>query len=171
MVHNLPLYILPTLLIAAALGDLMSLRIPNWLTLLTAGLFFPTALLLQMPLAEFGSHILAGVLLFIIGYLLFTFGIFGGGDGKLMAAAGLWFGVSKIVPFLLFTAFAGGVLAVAVIAWSVVMMSWEIEGDTAPFAGFAKKLRTMTPSVPYGVALAVGGILAFKDTWWLNGMV
>ena len=149
----------------------MSLRIPNWLTLLTAGLFFPAALLLQMPLAEFGSHILAGVLLFIIGYLLFTFGIFGGGDGKLMAAAGLWFGVSKMVPFLLFTAFAGGVLAVAVIAWSVVMMSWEIEGDTAPFAGFAKKLRTMTPSVPYGVALAVGGILAFKDTWWLNGMV
>ena len=149
----------------------MSLRIPNWLTLLTAGLFFPTALLLQMPLAEFESHLLAGVLLFIIGYLLFTFGIFGGGDGKLMAAAGLWFGVAKIIPFLFYTAFAGGVLAIAVIAWSVLMMSWEIEGDTAPFAGFAKKLRTMAPSVPYGVALAVGGILAFKDTWWMNGLV
>ena len=169
--HNLPLYILPTLLIAAALGDVMSLRIPNWLTLLTAGLFFPTALLMQMPVAEFESHLLAGVLLFIIGYLLFSFGIFGGGDGKLMAATGLWFGVGKIIPFLFYTAFAGGVLAIVVIAWSLIMMSWEIEGEAAPLAGFAKKLRTMAPSVPYGVALAIGGILVFKDTWWMNGLV
>ena len=169
--HNLAIYILPSLLIAAALSDVMSLRIPNWLTLLTAFLFFPVAFAMHMPWAEFQWHLLAGALLLFVGYLLFTFGVFGGGDGKLMAAAGLWFGTSNAFPFLFFTALAGGILAICVAGWSLFMLSWEMEGDQAPFANLGSKLRTLKPSVPYGFAFAVGGILAFKDTWWMNGLL
>ena len=166
----LPLFILSTLLIAAALSDIISLRIPNWLTLLIAALFFPFALIMQMPWAEFQWHLLAGAILLGAGYLLFTFGVFGAGDGKLMAATGLWIGTLKLFPFLFVTALVGGALAICIGIWSVAMMFWEFEGEKAPLADLGKRLRALKPSVPYGVALAVGGIVAFKDTWWMNGL-
>ena len=124
-----------------------------------------------MPWPEFVSHLAAGAILLAAGFALFSFNLFGAGDAKLMAAAGLWFGTMKILPFLVFTALVGGVLAICVAAWSVTMIGWEIEGDASPFFGLYKRLRTLSPNVPYGLALAVGGILAFKDTWWMNGLV
>ena len=149
----------------------MSLRIPNWLTALTALLFFPVAFAMHMPWVEFEWHLAAGILLFVAAYLLFTLGVFGAGDGKLMAAAGLWFGTFKIFSFLFFTALAGAGLAICVAVWSYFMLSWEIEGNPEHFNGPGQKLRALKPNVPYGVAFAVGGILAFKETWWMNGVL
>ena len=106
MIHTLSIALLPILMITAAISDLASFRIPNWLTLATAALFFPMAWLTGMPLAEFGWHLLAGLILFAAGFLLFSFGLFGGGDAKLMAAAGLWFGTSQTLPFLVATVLA-----------------------------------------------------------------
>ena len=168
MLQTLCVFLLPALLIVAAASDVMSFRIPNWLTLLTAILFFPMALATHMPLSEFGSHLMAGAILFVVGFLFFQAGIFGGGDSKLMAAAGLWFGTEKMLPFLFMTALVGGVLAIVVALWSAFMLSWEIEGESAPFATLGKKLRALGPNVPYGFAFALGGIIAFKDSWWMN---
>ncbi len=170
MLHTLSISLLPLLLIFAAASDVMSLRIPNWLTILTAVLFFPMALATGMPLADFGMHLAAGVGLFVAGFIFFQLGFFGGGDAKLMAAAGLWFGTTQSVPFLFMTVMAGGVLALVVGIWSAISISWEIEGDTAFTASFGKKLRSLKPNVPYGFAFAIGGILAFKDTWWMHSL-
>lgn len=167
MLHDLSIFLLPALMTIAALTDVMSYRIPNWLTILIALLFFPMALLTQMPLAEFGSHLLAGVILFGLGYLLFVIGLFGGGDSKLMAAAGLWFGTSQTMPFLVMTALAGGLLAAGVMVWSVFMVMWDFHD---PVAGTAidSGIRKLKPKLPYGFAFAVGAILAFPHTWWMN---
>jgi prepilin peptidase CpaA len=167
MLHDLSIFLLPALMIIAAVTDVMSYRIPNWLTILIAVLFFPMALLTHMPLAEFGSHLSAGVILFVLGYALFAFGLFGGGDSKLMAAAGLWFGTSQTMPFLVLTALAGGLLAAGVMVWSVFMVMWDFHD---PVAGTAidKGIRKMKPKLPYGFAFAVGAILAFPQTWWMN---
>ncbi|MDE2384160.1 MAG: prepilin peptidase [Alphaproteobacteria bacterium] len=170
MLQDLSLYMLPALLIVAAASDVMSFRIPNWLTLLTAILFFPMALATHMPMHEFAMHLLAGAILFVVGFVFFQVGIFGGGDAKLMAAAGLWFGTAQVLPFLFLTVLAGGALAIAVGLWSALMISWEIEGDSAPLPGLGAKLRRLNVSVPYGFAFALGGIIAFKGTWWTNGL-
>lgn len=170
MLQNLSVFLLPALLIVAAASDVMSFRIPNWLTVLTAVLFFPMALATGMPWHEFGMHVLAGIILFIVGFAFFQVGIFGGGDAKLMAAAGLWFGTAKVLPFLFLTAIAGGALALVVGLWSAFMLHWEIHGDKGVLASLGQHLRQMKPNVPYGFAFALGGILAFKDTWWMNGL-
>lgn len=170
MLHTLSISTLPILLIIAAAGDVVSLRIPNWLTIATALLFFPMAFLTGMPLMEFGTHILAGVILFGVGFIFFQFGLFGGGDAKLMAAAGLWFGTSQTLPFLLATALAGGALAFVVGLWSMLLLSWEIQGNGQGLGDFGKKIREMKPNVPYGLAFAIGGILAFRETWWVTGI-
>jgi prepilin peptidase CpaA len=171
MLHTLSISLLPTLLIIAAAGDVLSFRIPNWLTLLTAGLFFPMAFFTSMPVAEFGMHVLAGVILFAAGFVFFQFGLFGGGDAKLMAAAGLWFGTSQTLPFLFATAIAGGALALFVGLWSMLLLSWEIHGSGESLNTLGKKIRGMKPNVPYGLAFAIGGILAFRETWWVTNLV
>jgi prepilin peptidase CpaA len=161
------LYLLPALMIVAAVKDCASYRIPNWLTGLTAVLFFPLAWATGMPLAEFGWHLLAGAVLFVAGYGLFAAGLFGGGDAKLMAAAGLWFGTSHTMSFLVMTALAGGVVAAVFTAWSVISFSWDVKGGDGT-RGLRERLRQFAPKLPYGLALAVGAILAFPQTWWAH---
>ena len=168
MLQTLSQSLLPILLIAAAASDAVSFRIPNWLTALTAILFFPMAWATGMPLHEFGVHMLAGVLLFAVGFAFFQLNLFGGGDAKLMAAAGLWFGTSQVLPFLFMTALAGGLLGFVIGLWSMFSISWEIHAENIDLAGYGKKLRGLKPNVPYGLAFAIGGIIVFKDSWWMN---
>ena len=166
MLHHLSVALLPTLMIVAAVTDCLSLRIPNWLTGLVALLFFPMALVTGMPLVEFGWHILGGVILFVAGYALFSFRVFGGGDAKLMAAAGLWFGTSQSLTFLFLTVMAGGVLAIAVLGWSTLKTLAEVEGMPTD-RGVGKIVSKFKPKLPYGLAFAVGAIIAYPETWWM----
>lgn len=151
------------LLILAGAGDALSLRIPNWLTAATAILFVPMAVATGMPLDMFGIHLLTGLALFVLGFGLFAAGLFGGGDAKLLAAAGLWFGWPQTMPFLVFTVLAGGALAFIVFIWSALAMSSEIHGPS-----WAKRLGAIKPDVPYGYAFAAGAILAFPESWWMQ---
>jgi prepilin peptidase CpaA len=167
MLHTLSIFILPALMIFAAVSDCASLRIPNWLTGLTAVAFFPMAWATGMPLMEVAWHLLAGFILFFAGYALFALRLFGGGDAKLMAAAGLWFGTSDSLNFLIMTAIAGGILALIVAAWSAFSLNWEISGSNRTLP-LRQRLGQWAPKVPYGIALAVGAILAFPGTWWMN---
>ena len=162
MIHFLSVTLFPLLMIVAGAGDALSMRIPNWLTLLIAVSFFPMALLTGMPLAGIAMHAGVAVALFVLGFALFSLGLFGGGDAKLFAAAGLWLGWPDLIPFLVLTAFAGGALALAVAAWSVLNTNSEIK-DGSLFRRFGK----IKPSVPYGYAFAVGAILTFPQSGWM----
>jgi prepilin peptidase CpaA len=170
MLQTLSTSLLPLLLIVAAASDVLSLRIPNWLNITMAALFVPMAWLTGMPLTEFGLHLAVGAALFACGFLLFQVGLFGGGDAKLMAAAGLWFGTSQALPFLFMTALAGGVLALYIGVWSVINMHWEIHAPDVKLGGYAKRLLALKPNVPYGLAFAVGGIIVFRDSWWMHAI-
>jgi prepilin peptidase CpaA len=163
MLDLLSVSLFPILMIIAGAGDALSLRIPNRLTLAMAALFFPMALATGMPWADIGQHMAMGLGLLILGFTLFSFGLFGGGDAKLLAAAGLWFGTAQALPFILFTALAGGVLALALGIWTLISMSWEIHA--LPWTSHVKQLM---PSVPYGYAFAIGAILAFPESWWMT---
>lgn len=162
MIHFLSITIFPVLMIIAGAGDAVSLRIPNWLTALIAILFLPMAVLTGMPVEQLALHLATGAGLFFVGFALFASGLFGGGDAKLIAAAGLWFGWPDIVPFLVLTALAGGILALIVGVWSMISMSSEVH-----FESLARRITGLRPNVPYGFALAVGAILAFPQSWWM----
>ena len=166
MIHFLSISLFPVLMIIAGAGDALSLRIPNWLTLTTALLFFPMALATGMTFDVFLTHIFVGVSFFFLGFVLFSFGAFGGGDAKLLAAAGLWFGTAQVLPFLFFTVFAGGILAMLIGIWSMISMDWEIHE-----VKWTTKLRSLRPNVPYGYAFAIGAILAFPQSWWMGAPV
>jgi prepilin peptidase CpaA len=98
---------------ASALVDLRTRRVPNWLTL---GI---VALGVAMAAGSWGRVTVLGALLgFALGLVLMLpghlIGATGAGDVKLFAAFGTLVGPQTILAAFLYTAIAGGFLAVAV---------------------------------------------------------
>jgi prepilin peptidase CpaA len=161
MPASLPVLLFPALMILAGVNDALTYRIPNWLTLAIGLLFWPFALFYGMPGELLLWHALTGVVLLVMGFGLFAAGLFGGGDAKLMAAAGFWFGWPVAMKFLVLTALAGGLLALAIALWTALQMDQEMRGHT-----WIERFRSRKIDVPYGVALAAGAVIAFPDSWW-----
>lgn len=149
------------MIVASAL-DVMTLRISNRLVSVTALLFFPSAVASGMPMWLMGLHVATGLVLFLIGYALFSLRLFGGGDGKLLAAAGLWLGFPCVLPFLLFTTLAGGVLAAAIGLWFMLNTEAGVRGGA-----LGRVLAPLRPALPYGFAIAAGAILTVPLTRWM----
>ena len=103
------------LLVVAACSDVATMKIPNWVSIALTAAFPLAALLLQMPLTEIGLHLAFGFAVLAIGFLLFQFGVLGGGDAKLIAAAAVWTGVAAFGSFALTTVIAGGIMALVLL--------------------------------------------------------
>ena len=160
------LIIFPVLLIYAAIGDIRNLRIPNWLNGLIFAAFFPVALILGMPLEMIPWHLLSFAVALALGIALFSFGFIGGGDGKMLAAAGVWFGWGDpLLTFIMLTALAGGVQSVLQLIWRI--MSTEI-GVWGREGAMKTKLLSWKKDLPYGLAIAAGALLTMPNqvTWW-----
>lgn len=98
---------------ASAAIDCWTRRIPNWLTVGTATLGVALAASELSPLgvpAALGGFVF-GLILMLPGHVI---GATGAGDVKLFAAAGTMLGPTQIVSAFVYTAIAGGVLAVAI---------------------------------------------------------
>lgn len=122
-----------TVFAAAAVTDIRARRISNALVL-------ALTLVGVLRMAIEGGPVLAdlgiALAIFAAGIWAFHFGAFGGGDVKLLAAGALWTGVAGVTTFLTVTALAGGALA----------LGFLLTGQRRA-------------SLPYGVAIAVGGMV------------
>jgi prepilin peptidase CpaA len=153
----------------AAISDLRFYRIPNKLVLAVAFLFVLAAPAAGMPLQIVLWHLLAGVLLFALGYGLFSARLIGGGDAKLIAAAALWVGWTALPHFLLYTALAGGALAIGMLIWELIRMHVELTSAN-PEASLIKRITSLKPDLPYGVAIALGACAALPSAWWASSL-
>ena len=144
-------WILAALLAAAAIQDAVSLKISNLLCLgvLVAAL---VAMWLAGPQIALWQNfvVLAGLL--VIGTPIFAAGKMGGGDVKLLAAAGLWFDLRGAFVMLLWVLIAGGILALLILL--VRLFGWS---DAARDRVHLLKRKG---GIPYGIAIAAGIMLA-----------
>ena len=85
---------------AAVVTDLVGRWIPDSVPLALLLLFVLYTLTIG-HLASVWAHIAVGGGLLGVGFSLFAFGGLGGGDGKLMAVAGLWIGPHDLTLFLI----------------------------------------------------------------------
>jgi prepilin peptidase CpaA len=128
------------LLFAAAVSDIRGYRIPNAITGALVLVFIVScAFGLYRPLT---AHFIAFAMAFVFGAALYFGRLWGGGDAKLLAAIGLYLEPRQVLALLLITALAGGVLAAGLLVRRAA-------------AGSAMQLDNR---VPYGVALAFGGL-------------
>jgi prepilin peptidase CpaA len=122
--------------------------IPDWMCIAVAALY-PLYILLHPQPIDYGAGIAVALGLFGFGFVLHLLGVMGGGDVKLLAAAGLWAGTQYLVPLLLIMALSGGVLAL------VVMIA---RTRRARARRFRARRKNGHGQLPYGVAIAAGGM-------------
>ena len=141
---------LAAVLVIAAAVDVRTFTISNRLNLTVALLAPLYWLSVALPLwPEVGLQLAVGAAVFVVFAGAFYAGMMGGGDVKLAAALALWFSPQSTIKFLVLTSLAGGVLTLGVLAWH------------------RTKRREGRPEVPYGVAIAFGG-LAILTQRFLN---
>ena len=132
---------LAAILVIAAVIDVRTFTISNRLNLtvaLLAPLYWLSAAVPLWP--DVGMQLAAGAGVFVLFAGAFYLGMMGGGDVKLAAALALWFSPQSTIKFLVLTSLAGGVLTLGVLAWHRIQR------------------REGRPEVPYGVAIAFGGL-------------
>jgi prepilin peptidase CpaA len=144
--------VVPTALIVvlvwAAISDVSSLTIPNAAVLAVVGLFA------LRTLAHGGQDVWSGLaaagVTFIAMTVLYARGVVGGADSKLLSAVALFAGLHHLLGLLVITTMAGGVIALYVLAqhprrtWAMLITRCADDHG---------------PHVPYGVPIALGGML------------
>lgn len=159
VLHALLLAPLPFALIWAAASDVRRFIIPNHAAALCAVGAFPALLASGLPLETIGLHAATGAAAFAIGFAFFAFGLWGGGDGKLFAAAALWFEPSAALGFLIAVMLAGGALGLLALASRIY------NARVAPGYGLRPiEFGKWATHAPYGVAIAAGALIAFPGT-------
>lgn len=153
------LMIFPALAIVAALKDVTSYTIPNWISLALIVAFFPTALVSGETWPAIGLCLAVGAGGLLLGMGMFAAGWIGGGDAKLFAASALWIGWPAAVPFMLATGLAGGVLTFGILA----LRSGWLEPVLAGGPAWLRKLGAQGGDIPYGVAIAAGALATFPQ--------
>jgi prepilin peptidase CpaA len=131
------------------------LRIPNAVTYPTMLLGLVLGALEAFPGSLFGSglvdHVAALILAFALSYPFYAAGGLKAGDAKLLMAIGAVRGSSFLLVSTVYGALIGGVLAVGFIAVRRFRARGSAEADMG---------KVMKSSMPYGIALALGGLVA-----------
>jgi prepilin peptidase CpaA len=144
---------LAAILVIAAIIDVRTFTISNRLNL-TVALLAPVywASIALTPWPGIAVQVGVAVAVFIVLAGAFYAGMMGGGDVKLAAALALWFTPAGTIRFLVFMSLAGGVLTLLMVALH------------------RARRREGRPQIPYGVAIAFGG-LAILTQRFLNQFV
>ncbi len=148
--------IFPLCMAIAAFSDLFTMTIPNRVSAILLGSFVVVAPLAGMDMATIGLNLGAGLLVFTVCFALFALNIMGGGDAKLLTASAVWFGFShSLAEYLIYVSFLGGALTLALL--SLRAHSNAIMASGLPVPDHLLSAR----KVPYGIAIGLGGFLAF----------
>ena len=161
----LRLALFPALMAYAAASDLFTMTISNRVSLILMASFAVLAVAGGMALPVIGMHIAAGALVLVVAFACFAFGWMGGGDAKIAAAVGLWFGFDHLLDFLLYASLFGGALTLLLLQ----ARQWPLP---APLCrqGWLLHLHHKETGIPYGIALASGALLIYPQTDWIRAV-
>ncbi len=151
----LPLVLLSPVLVWMAFSDLKYMRIPNILVCIALGAFVLLAPFLPLESVLFRIATATGV--FLIGFVLFAFRVFGGGDVKMLAALMLF------IPHVTLSTF--GLL----FSMSMLLgMGIVITARASPWAAGSRWVSLRAPGYfPVGVAIALAGLM---HPWVVAGL-
>lgn len=136
------LYLFAGLLAWASYEDARDYLIPNRICAAVAALY-PIYVMTTGAWSAAAPAIFVSFGVLFFGFMLFSRGLLGGGDVKLMAAVALWAGPELVLPFVFLTGIAGGLISLAMITPRLIARQGAVLGG---------------PPVPYGVAVAAGGL-------------
>lgn len=158
------LYLVALLLFPAAMAmagsmDLLTMTIPNRLSLALAAAYLVLAVALGVPPMVILYNLSCGAAVLALTFALFTLGWIGGGDAKLATATAMWMGWGVMPEYGLTAAVYGGALTIALILARRVHLPAWLMGQ-----GWLVRLHDAKSGVPYGIALAAAGIMVYPQT-------
>lgn len=159
MLNTLALLIFPAVLAYAAASDLLTMKISNKVSLFLIVAFAVMALLVQMPIAVAGIHLLTALVVLLMTFSFFSFGWIGGGDAKLAAAVALWIGYPLTISFLATAAIWGGGLTIVFL----LLRRWPLPAGLLGVEWIGR-LHDNSNGVPYGIALAAAGMMVYPQS-------
>lgn len=156
---------LVALVVVAALIDVRSRRVPNALTLpaIGAGLLLAA---LGGSLTYFITTLGTAALVFAAGLLLYSTGVLGGGDGKLLTAVAALGGADYFAEFLVWTSIAGvaGSLIVLAAKRALLPLMSRVTRSSLQFLRYGFSPEPLVPDgghrIPYAVIIAAGAVAA-----------
>lgn len=156
---TLLLLFFPAIMAFAAFSDMLTMTIPNRVSLALIAGFIAMAILTGMPLKIFGMHVAAGFLVLTVTFGMFAFGWIGGGDAKLAAATGMWCGFGVLIEYLVFASILGGFLTLGILYLRTFYLP-----EFALRIDWIARLHHHKTGIPYGIALAAAGLMVYPYT-------
>jgi prepilin peptidase CpaA len=158
------LILFPGLMVFAAFSDLFTMTISNRVSLALIVIFCGLAFGFHMPLTDIGWHFSCAFAVLLCTFALFAFGWIGGGDAKLCAATALWLGWDHLADYSLLSALLGGALTLLFLQ----IRKWPLP-QWLYAQQWVARLHDRNNGVPYGIALAIAGLVIYPDTGiWLS---
>lgn len=151
--------------IMAAVNDALTMKIPNWISLLLLAGFICVMPFAWVDFATFGEHLLVGLGVFVVAFGMFAVGWLGGGDAKLLAATAFWWQVPDLFPYLFVTAIAGGVLALFLIIGRKYIPARMLTSQ------WLYRMFKDETKMPYGIALAIGALMTLPKSQIYLGLM
>ena len=159
MLQLVVLIAFPALMVFAAFSDLFTMTISNRVSFALVLIFLPLSFAVGLSPAAIALHLVCGFGVLLITFAMFTKGWIGGGDAKLAAATAVWMGWTHLGDYGLDSAIVGGALTLAILlARQCPLPRWGLR------FGWLMHLHDQRTGIPYGIALAVGGLLIYPET-------
>jgi prepilin peptidase CpaA len=151
--------VFPGLMALSASMDLMTMTIPNAIPLALALGYVGLAAALGVPVETVAFALTCGLAALGVGLFMFNHNWIGGGDAKLAAAIALWLGWGGLLNFAVTASIGGGLLTLAILAARTQPLPEAFQRQT-----WIARLRRPGGGVPYGIALAVAGVIQFPHS-------
>lgn len=148
---------------AAGITDLTSFKIRNGLMLASLLAYAALAPVSGLPVHDIGWSAAA---VLIVAFIAFALGWIGGGDAKLAAVTALWVGADHTAAYLAYTALFGGAFALGLLMFRRLPLPAVFQSSP-----WIARLHLASSGVPYGVAMAVAGLVVFPQTHWMSSLV
>jgi len=153
------LVIFPALMAYAAFSDLFTMTIANWISVVLVAAFVAIALFAGLPYETILLHLACGLSVLAITFVLFAFGQVGGGDAKFAATTAVWLGFEHLAEYGLIASLLGGVLTLVLLGFRKLPLPvWARERP------WIDRLHDRKVGAPYGIALAITGVLIYPDS-------
>jgi prepilin peptidase CpaA len=162
VIQTIAFFVFPFALAFAAISDLFTMTISNRLVLVLAAAFIMLAPLAGLELRGIGLDLLAAFIVLAVAFACFAAGWIGGGDAKFAAVVTLWIGWDNALAFIAVSAVCGGVLTLTILRFRRLLLP-----AFAMRQEWVARLHDNASGVPYGVALAVGGLAVYPHTAWM----
>lgn len=153
----------------SAISDISGMKIPNVMSVIIILSFIGAyvvgafAGISEDVFFDVWKHVLSGIIMFAITYVLFLFNIIGGGDSKLATAYGFWLGLSGLSAFLFYMTMVGGVVAVV----SILIAKFK-PFKTVKEGSWIARSQAGESVVPYGIAIFLGAVISFIYLGYFN---